>query len=59
MLHELDQPTLVEVIEGPHNTLPTTTSTFPNMSPSLAHIILWKGKNWLSLGSGVTRINHI
>jgi hypothetical protein len=24
MLHELDQPTLVEVIEGHHDTLPTS-----------------------------------
>jgi hypothetical protein len=58
MLHELDQPTLVEVVEGPHDTLPTT-SIFPNMSPSLAHIIPWKERNWRSLGSGVTKTSYI
>jgi hypothetical protein len=44
--------------KGPHDTLPTATS-FPNMSPSLAHIIRWKGKNWLSLGNGVTKTSYI
>ena len=58
MLHELDQPAFIEVVEGPHDTLPTATS-FPNMSPSLAHIIRWKGKNWLSLGNGVTKTSYI
>jgi len=58
MLHELDQPTLVEVIEGPHDTLPTAR-TFQTMSPSLAHNIRWKVKNWLSLGNGIIRTNYI
>jgi hypothetical protein len=58
MLHELDQPTLVEVIEGPHDTLPTT-KTFQSMSPSLVRIIRWKEKNWLSLGNAVSTISYI
>jgi hypothetical protein len=29
------------------------------MSPSLAHNIRWKEKNWPSLDSGVTRANYI
>ena len=45
-------------VEGPYDTLPTTR-TFRSMSPSLAHNIRWKEKNWPSLDSGVTRANYI
>jgi len=58
LLNELDQPAFVEVIEGPHDTLPTTR-TSQSMSPSLAHNIRWKVKNWLSLGNGVSGTNYI
>jgi len=58
MLHELDHPTFVEVVEGPHDTLPTTRA-FQSLSPSLVRIIRWKEKNWLSLGNGVTKTSYI
>jgi hypothetical protein len=58
MFHELDHPVFVEVIEEPHDTLPTTT-TFQNMSPSLVRNIRWKVKNWRSSGNGVSRTNYI
>jgi hypothetical protein len=58
MLDKLDQPSVGKPIEGPHDTLPTT-KTCPSMSPSLAHNIRWKGKNWLSLDNGVTKTSYI
>ena len=45
-------------VKGPHDTLPTTR-TSQSMSPSLAHNIRWKVKNWLSLGNGVSGTNYI
>jgi hypothetical protein len=58
MFDELDQPTFVEVIERPHDTLPTTR-TCQSMSPSLDRSIRLKEKHWLSLGNDVTRASHI
>jgi hypothetical protein len=40
---------LRDVVEGPHDTLPTS-KTCQSMSPSLAHIILLRGRHCLSLG---------
>jgi hypothetical protein len=59
MLHELYQPAFIEVVEGPHDTLPTAISIFPNTSPSLAHIIPWKGRSWLYLANDVTKTSCI
>jgi hypothetical protein len=58
VLHELDCPFVRQVVEGPHNTLPTTR-TCQSMSPSLAHIIRLWGERWLSLVDGVTRARYI
>jgi hypothetical protein len=58
MLDELDQPTFVEVVEGHHDTLPTSR-TYPSMSGLLARSTRLTGKHWLSLGDGVIRASHI
>jgi hypothetical protein len=58
MLHKPDQPTMLEFVEGPHETLPTT-KTCQSRSPSLAHIIRLREKHCLSLGYGVTRASYI
>src|SRR5215467_13686126 len=58
VLDKLDQPSLIESVIEPHDTLPTTT-TFQNMSPSLVRNIRWKVKNWRSSGNGVSKTNYI
>jgi hypothetical protein len=58
MLNELDQLAFIEIIEGHHDTLPTSR-TYQSMSGLLARSTRLTGKHWLSLGNGVIRASHI
>ncbi len=52
VLDEAPQPAPVKVVEGHHDTLPTST-VFPRRSPSRARTTRWWGKRWsCSVGRG-------
>ena len=51
MLHELDQPTVIEIIEGHHDTLPTSR-TYLSTSGLLARSTRSTGEHWRFLGDG-------
>jgi len=52
MLHELDQPTVIEIIEGHHDILPTSR-TYLSTSGLLARSTRSTGAHWRFLGDGV------
>ena len=58
MLYELDHPAFVEIVEGHHDTLPTS-KTYQSMSGLLARGTRLRGKHWWSLGDGIIRASHI
>jgi hypothetical protein len=52
MLHELGQPTVIEIIEGHHDTLPTSR-TYLSTSGLLARSTRSTEEHWRFLGDGV------
>jgi hypothetical protein len=58
MLHKLNQPIVLEFVEGHHDTLPTAR-TYLRRSGLLARSTRLTGQHWLSLGDGVIRASPI